>query len=197
MTRYSPEHKTRTRRRIVRAAGRMFRAKGFASAGVDAVMKSAGLTHGGFYAHFRSKQALFAEAIRDAVLRSGSSLEEGLEDSEPREWLCAIVERYLSPEHLAGMRDGCPLPSLLSEIDRAPKAVKTAFHTAGMTRVESLARRFGAIGADDPEGEATSTFASLAGALAMARAMPDPEAAERIMGATRERLLERIRNMGS
>ncbi|MEM7203935.1 MAG: TetR/AcrR family transcriptional regulator [Planctomycetota bacterium] len=192
MPRYSPEHKTSTRRRIVRCAARLFRAKGYAGAGVEAVMRSAGLTHGGFYAHFRSKHALFAEAVRHAVLSSGATIEAGLDDAEPAAWLIEFVTRYLSDEHRRALRDGCPLPSLLAEVDRAPKTVKTAFLEAGQQRVASLAARYAALGAAEPEAEAMATFSALAGAMAMARAMPDAEDAERAMAATRERLIARV-----
>lgn len=192
MARYTQEHKQRTRSKIVRSAARLFRTKGYAAAGVDAVMRHAGLTHGGFYAHFRSKDALFAEAVREAVLGSGATINGMLEGLEPAAWLQGFVEIYLSQEHLKKVQAGCPLPSLLSEIDRAPKAVKSAFHESFERRIEVLAAQFQAIGAADPVGEARGLIAALSGALAMARAVPDAEAAEQVMAATRSRQLERI-----
>lgn len=197
MTRYPPQQKEKTKERIVRAAGRLFRAKGFQASGVDAVMKAVGLTHGGFYSHFRSKQALFAEAVRDAVLQSGEQIDAGLEGLDPEPWLVTFVEHYLSAEHLARPKDGCPLPSLLSEIDRAPKAVKSAFEEAGQERVASLAERYAALGAEDPAGEALATFSALAGAMAMARAMPTSEQAEGVMEATRSRLKATIAELAA
>ena len=193
MTRYPSEHKARTREKIVQAAARAFRSKGYANAGIDAVMRAAGLTHGGFYAHFRSKAVLFAEAVRHAVLRSAQRLDQEVASPDPGEWLTQFVGAYLSAEHLACRADGCPLPSLLSEIDRAPVAVRRAFAEAGTERVAVVASRFEALGWHDPTGEAVALFAALSGAMAMARAMPDRAAAMEILTAVRDRQLARIR----
>ena len=192
MTRYPEDQKERTRRRIVRSAARSFRSKGYASSGVDSVMRGAGLTHGGFYAHFRSKQALFAEAVREAVRHSGEMIMPLLDAEEPAAWLCQFATAYLGPDHLRAVADGCPLPSLLPEIVRAPKAVRRAFHEAGTERVDLLVERFDALGAEKPRAEAFAMIAQLAGALAMARAMPDPEGADAILAASRDRCIERI-----
>lgn len=196
VSRYSADQKAQTRRKILRSAGRTFRAKGYAASGVDAVMRGAGLTHGGFYAHFASKQALFAETVRTVIGDSRRSLEDGMDELAPAEWLETLVERYLSVQHLERMRDGCPLPSLLSEIDRAPKAVKTAFAVAGRERTGAVAERFGSLGSPDPEGDALALWSALAGAMAMARAMPTREDAERVLAATRSRWIDQVRATG-
>ena len=93
--RYAPDHKEKTRAKILEAAGRVFRRHGYHASGVDRVMEEAGLTAGGFYAHFDSKQALLAEALAHAGEEIGRRREAGLEDLSGREWIEAFLARYL------------------------------------------------------------------------------------------------------
>src|SRR5438034_7737367 len=121
--RYEPEHKTRTRDRIVRNASRKLRAEGLSGAGVASVMKASGLTVGGFYKHFRSKHELFAEAIAQAFSDSEkvySSLQNVPREDRWKE----VVRRYLSPEHCDHPDTGCPVAALAPEIARAKPGVR-------------------------------------------------------------------------
>ena len=113
------DHKARTRRRIVQAAAAAFRERGISDAGVDAVMEAAGLTRGGFYAHFGSKDELVAEALDQANAETLALLDEAGEGAAPRQRLHAVVDAYLSDLHAAHPERGCPIAALGPEVARA------------------------------------------------------------------------------
>ena len=125
--RYAAGHKEQTRAKILQAAGKVFRREGYHAAGVDKVMEEAGLTAGGFYAHFGSKEALLAETLAPAAAEAGARRDKDLEGVAGRAWVEAFVERYLSPSHRGKTEDGCPLPALVSEVARAGGPVKASF----------------------------------------------------------------------
>src|SRR5256885_8080456 len=116
--RYPPGHKQRTHQRILDTAARLFRKHGYAATGVDAVMTSAGLTAGGFYAHFRSKQVLLAEALELAFQLSRDHWRSRLQDREGPAWVRAHIMSYLSQDHRDAAEHGCPMPALGAEIAR-------------------------------------------------------------------------------
>src|SRR5204862_4383924 len=109
--RYPPGHKHRTHQRILDTAARLFRKRGYAATGVDAVMNSAGLTTGGFYAHFRSKQALFAEALELAFQRSRDHWRSRLQGREGPAWVRGPFTSSLSRGHRARAGHGCRRPA--------------------------------------------------------------------------------------
>src|SRR5688500_18168079 len=117
--RYPPGHKEKTRERILDAAATVFRRLGYQWAGVDAVMKEAGLTAGGFYAHFPSKEALFAQTLPYAMGQTRTLVGPDFDQLAGSEWVRAVAERYLSPAHRRLVDKGCPLPALLPEVARA------------------------------------------------------------------------------
>ena len=137
--RYSPDQKEKTRARILEAAGKVFRRQGFHAAGVDKVMEEAGLTAGGFYAHFDSKQALLAEAVTSAAAEATGKIEAGLEELSGKDWLEAFLTRYLSPQHVRVPGDGCPLVALISEVGRADDTVKKSFEKVVLAFANHLA----------------------------------------------------------
>src|SRR6266851_5694043 len=122
--RYEPDHKTRTHRRIVKNAARRFRAEGLNGPGVATVMKASGLTVGGFYKHFRSKDDLLAEAIEESFSEFGERVFAALKNVPPADRWREIVRWYLSPEHCEHADAGCPIAALAPEIARAGPAVK-------------------------------------------------------------------------
>lgn len=166
--RYPPERKEQTRQAILAAAGRVFRRLGYAGAGVDAVMAEAGLTAGGFYAHFASKEALFTEMIAQALAQTTLG---GAAPSEP-DWLASLIQRYLSPGHRDTVEQGCPLPPLLADLSRAGESARAAFEDhlrAALTRMqEQLA----------PGAPPAALLALLVGGLTLARAVGDEFAAD-------------------
>src|SRR5882757_8350579 len=125
--RYPAGHKEKTRTKILRAAGKVFRRVGYHAAGVDKVMEEAGLTAGGFYARFESKEALLAEVLTPAAAEAGVPLDKDLEGVDGRARLEAFIESYLSQSHLHRTDSGCPLPALVSEVARSSGPVKASF----------------------------------------------------------------------
>ncbi len=175
------ERKARSRARIVAAAAKIARSKGFAGAGVDRVMAAAGLTHGGFYAHFRDKWSLMAEALRSAFDEAEQNLLGGLDGMEGEEVLRAASERYLSVSHVEHPQAGCAIPSLGGEIARAPRGVRAAFRERFLRLVDAHVARFGG----DPAAarrRVLVTFASWTGALLLARAVDDASTRDEILG---------------
>src|SRR6201993_5629271 len=122
--RYKAEHKTRTRDRIVRNAARKLRAEGLSGPGVASVMKASGLTVGGFYKHFRSKDELLAEAIAEGFSESGEKLYSALQNFPREDRWKELVRLYLSPEHCDHPDSGCPIAALAPEMGRTKLAVR-------------------------------------------------------------------------
>ena len=122
--RYRPQHKAEIHQKIVKDAARRVRAEGLTGAAVSAVMRDAGLTHGGFYKHFASKDALLLESLREAFREMADFLARAAEECPPGTAWKAIVQAYLSAEHCEHAECGCPLAALAPELARAGKAVK-------------------------------------------------------------------------
>ena len=182
--RYAADHKQATRRRIVEAAAAVFKRRGQAAAGVDEVMREAGLTAGGFYAHFPSKDALFAEAIGESLqatsVVSGRTAEAGL----GAEHLRAMAAKYLSGAHCRTIEKGCPMPPLLADLARASPNARVAFAKLVRERLDELMPHFRDAGVTWPDAP-WAMLALFVGGVALARAMPDEAATERIVVACR------------
>ena len=125
--RYAADQKGKTRSRIVRAAGRVFRREGYHAAGVDKVMAEAGLTAGGFYAHFDSKDAAWPRRSRMRLVRPASGCAPATENLAERQWIEAFLSLYLNREHCEGLERRVPLAALVSEVARAGEPVKERF----------------------------------------------------------------------
>ena len=125
--RYSKEHKQETHARIVRKASVRMRAKGAHGIGVADLMKEAGLTHGGFYAHFNSREALVIEAFNYAMDRSTDRWRKLAEQSPPEKRFAAIVDSYLTTLHRDDPGHGCAVPTLGPEIARESAKTRKAF----------------------------------------------------------------------
>jgi len=152
---------------------------------VDQVMKDAGLTAGGFYAHFSSKEALLAETLGLSLEEVRSQLLGGLEELEGVAWLEAVVRRYLSRAHRDQPGAGCPLPTLGSEIAREGEEPRRALQSYLQQIVAELAPRTPAAPGLDPEDRVLATAALFAGALMLARAVPDEALSDRILRVAR------------
>lgn len=178
--RYPPDHKARTRRKIVQAASRTFRREGMGKAAVGKVMKRAGLTHGGFYAHFQAKDALAAEVFADAFQALGQ-LRKVVDEWHAAGREHALIRVYLSAWHRDHPDEGCLLAPLAGDLAREPKNVRHAFTEAFERYVDELGRMaFGPdAAADDPR--TVALLASLIGALSLARAVDDPKLSDRIL----------------
>lgn len=187
--RYAQEYKAESRARIVRSAAQQLRAKGPEKVGVAEVMAGAGLTHGAFYAHFASKDALVAEAI-DAMFsetrRASQVLDDALAEANPkvRTAFKAFVSAYLSAEHRDAPERGCPLPSLAADVSRSDGPPRARF-TAGVERMSGkIAAVLDRLGIAESETEANATLAQMAGAIGLARAVGSSVLSDAILADT-------------
>ena len=119
--RYEPDHKARIHRRIVRNASRQLRAKGLNGPAVTTLMKAAGLTHGGFYRHFGSRDDLVVEAVEESLQELCDRLIAAAKQAEPGEGWKAMVKSYLSLERCDRADEGCPIAALAPDMARSPK----------------------------------------------------------------------------
>lgn len=184
----APSRKQVTHDRILDIAASKLRETGFYGVGVADVMKSAGLTHGGFYAHFPSRDALLAEALDRAGQDSRARLERAVRSAEARgaSRFRALVETYLSDRHLRAPDSGCPVAALASEMPRQADAVRDA----ATQRVRSLlAYVQEALPAGSAPEAAAIAASQLVGALQLARALGDNTQGRQLLAATRESLL--------
>ena len=196
--RYPKDHKAKTRGKILEAAGRVFRRLGYQGGGVDAVMREAGLTHGGFYAHFRNKEALFAEVVPAAMkamtlwrtpLPEGSEGEEGLASEDVgRTWLRTVSDRYLSNHHRGATESGCPVPTLVSELGRAGEPPREAFGKALEDWRDQLSPHFSHLPEEQRDEAALALLIHCVGALSLARAVGDGDLSDALLAAGRASL---------
>jgi TetR/AcrR family transcriptional regulator, transcriptional repressor for nem operon len=183
--RYAADQKQRTRGRILDAAARRFREKGFGGAGVDDVMESAGLTAGAFYGHFDSKEALLAEALAAGAPRTVERLVGGLETLDGVAWLREVARRYLSRSHRNDVAEGCALPALTAEVARRGPRARAAFEDYVREIVRSLTGRAPGAPGLSPEDRMLATVALFAGGLMLARAVRGEGLSDRILRACR------------
>jgi TetR/AcrR family transcriptional repressor of nem operon len=176
----SREQVLENKKAILTAAGRLFRERGFDSVTVADVMKSAGLTHGGFYGYFKSKDDLIAQALAEVLGHSTVS----------SDGLSAYARRYLSPDHRQNLAGGCVIAALASETTRQPGAARaemTAGLKAQIARLSTIAP-----GADGPHKRraAIGSWAAMVGAMILARASEDAEFSDEVLTETRAWLAE-------
>lgn len=190
--RYDAEHKQRTRERVLKAAARAMRAEGPHQVAVAGVMADAGLTHGGFYAHFASKDDLIAQTIAQMFCEGGERMRRATESHEPAEALRRYIDLYLSTAHRDARTGGCPIPFLAADLPRLTEAARTSFATGVAAMRARLAERLRALARPDPESEASSMLAELVGALSLARAEPDPATSDAILDRSRAALKRRL-----
>ncbi len=176
--RKSKEEAAETRKRIVRAAARQFRENGIVATGLADLMKAAGLTHGGFYKHFASKDELVAEATALAV----RSLLEGM-SAQPT--VKAAVASYLSVRHRDNPASGCPLAALGGELARSDRKVREEATEGFVRLVEILA---GKAGTADARRRALVAAATMIGAMTMSRLVTDPKLSDEILRAAEKSL---------
>jgi TetR/AcrR family transcriptional repressor of nem operon len=187
--RYQPEHKVEVHRNILRDASRRVRAEGIAGAAVSSVMRDAGLTHGGFYKHFASKDDLLRESLSEAFREIADRLTQVAERSKAGTAWKAIVKAYLSPEHCDHAELGCPLAALASELARADRAMKTPIRREMIKYKNQLLPLMPGQRNTDKEHAFYAIFSTMIGAIAIARILPDQTARARVLGTARDFLL--------
>lgn len=186
--RYSDTHKEETRKKVLKAAAVALRAKGPDGVGVAEIMAEAGLTHGGFYAHFPNKEALVAAAIGEAFGQSGRRFAKLTEGMAPAEALTTFVDLYVTREHRDHPERGCPIASLSTELPRQGPAVREAYERG----VQGLIGRIANWLPEERHGQAASLVAEMAGTVVLSRAISDPDAAERLLAEARGNLKRRM-----
>lgn len=187
--RYEPEHKKRTRDRIVRNTARKVRAEGLSGPGVASVMKASGLTVGGFYKHFRSKDELLAEAIAEGFSEFSEKAFASLESVPPANRWKEVVRWYLSPEHCNHPDTGCPVVTLAPEIARAKLGVRKRMAGVMKELTAKWAEFMPGATVRERERNFFIIFSAMAGAVATARMFTEPADRERVLGSARDYLL--------
>ncbi len=178
--RYPDDHKSTVRARIVEAAAQELRRAGVGGVSIPALMRKVGLTHGGFYAHFRDRDELVAEAVTHAAQQTG----EGVFARAPD--LDAALELYLSSGHVEHPEAGCVIASLGPEGTRQSGPLRRAFAEAARGLLQHVeARRSPGRATREPSDAALALAAGMVGAVVLARLVDDPALAARILRAVR------------
>jgi len=187
--RYRPEHKAEIHQKIVKDASRRIRNEGITGAAVSAVMQDAGLTHGGFYKHFGSKDELLMESLSEAFRDIADRLAQAAEQSQPETAWKAIVKTYLSLEYCDHFEYGCPLTALAPELARIDQAIKPRiFEELKKYRSRMLPFMPGRRTADK-ERAFFAIFSTMVGAVEIARMLPEPVMREKVLASARDLLL--------
>ena len=186
--RVSREKAAENRQRVLEVAGQLFREKGFDGIGVADIMKGAGLTHGGFYGQFESKDDLAAESLA-GVMDAAAGRWTKRAAGSPDDPFGAIIGYYLSSRHLDTPGTGCPMAALSGEVSRQPEPVRHVF-TEGFERLARILEPTieGAKDDEDRRRRALAIMAQITGAVIVARALDDPALAEEVLQSVRDAL---------
>jgi AcrR family transcriptional regulator len=189
MKRIATRSKEATHDRIVDAAARAIRRSGYNGTGVADIMKDAGLTHGGFYAHFPSREAMLAEAVDRAGSESVTVMERIAAGSPPQQALPAMIQAYLSKEHMEGVETGCATAALGSEIPRQAPEVRRVATRRIKEMIDMVARQSPDWGQPGAHERALFTVATMVGALVLARAVDEPRLSDGLREAALKHLV--------
>ncbi|OYT91035.1 MAG: TetR family transcriptional regulator [Burkholderiales bacterium PBB3] len=174
--------------RIVDAAARAIRRSGYDGTGVADIMKEAGLTHGAFYAHFASREAMLAEAADRAGAESNAVAASVIAAVPADQALQALMQVYLSKQHLESIETGCPISALGSEMPRQSPEVRRAATLRIKEMIDLVARQFPDWGQPAAHERALVTVAAMVGTLILARAVDDSALSESLCSATLKKL---------
>jgi TetR/AcrR family transcriptional regulator, transcriptional repressor for nem operon len=191
--RYSREHKQETHDRIVKKASVRLREKGAHGIGVADLMKEAGLTHGGFYAHFDSRETLVIEAFIYAMDRSMEHWRKITGEVAPEKRLAMIAEAYLSALHRDNPGHGCSIPALGAEIARESPKTRKAFAGKLDEMIEMMAGNIPDLPRKAARKQAIATLATMAGTMLLARIAGASELSDEVLKAGRDNVLEGAR----
>ncbi|HEY1468861.1 MAG TPA: TetR/AcrR family transcriptional regulator [Candidatus Acidoferrum sp.] len=187
--RYDADHKARTHQKIVRNASHQLRAKGLNGPAVSTLMKASGLTHGGFYRHFGSRDELVVEAIEESLQELRDRLIAAAKEAEPGEGWKAMVRSYLSLERCDHVDDGCPIAALAPDIARMRAAVKPRISAAILKFRQEVLPFMPGKDAGEKATNFLAILSSMVGTIAIARTMPDAGVRQRILNSVRDHLL--------
>lgn len=181
--RYSEDHKAQTHQRIIAEASRLFRRDGVGATGLQPLMKTLGLTHGGFYAHFKSKDELVATALRQAAQDLDHVMAEIQNEPAP---LPAFITSYLSAAHRDNPGAGCPLPTMSAELGQRGQASPITDEVVN----NRLAMIESSLHGEDAARQSVLVLSALVGALMLSRSVSDAALSERLLSSARELLVE-------
>ncbi|VXC49634.1 TetR family transcriptional regulator [Pseudomonas sp. 8Z] len=183
--RYSEDHKAKTHQRIVEEAALRFRRDGVGATGLQSLMKGLGLTHGGFYAHFKSKDDLVETALQHAAAEQERSTARMTQGDTP---LQGLLKGYLSSRHRDNPGAGCPLPTISAELGQRGEASETTDTLIRnlLTLIEQH------LPGEDASAESVQMLSAMVGALLLSRSVKDPELADRLLKTTRAQLLAKV-----
>ena len=177
--RYAQDHKAQTHERILQEASARYRRDGIGATGLQPLMKALGLTHGGFYAHFKSKDELVEKALRCAA---DEATELSSNAFKQENGLSAFIDMYLSEAHRDAPEKGCPIPTMASELGQRgqPSPITDELIESRLASLQS------ALGGPCTDAQSVVMLSTLVGALMLSRSTQDPALSERILQTTRE-----------
>jgi TetR/AcrR family transcriptional regulator, transcriptional repressor for nem operon len=181
--RYSEDHKAQTHQRIIEEAAHLFRRDGVGATGLQPLMKSLGLTHGGFYAHFKSKDELVEKALHHSVEQMGAVTADLASQEKP---LARLVNGYLSPRHRSNPGNGCPLPTMCAELGQRGEPSPLTDEVVN-SRLHTLAASLKGEQADE---QSVLILSAMVGALLLSRSVSNPDLSNQLLETTRRLLIE-------
>lgn len=190
--RYQTEHKQRTRERVIEQASEAIRKHGPDKIGVAGLMAKAGLTHGGFYSHFASKDELVLAAISHMFDEQRDRTRAWTEGLSPEDGLVSYLDHYLSTLHRDHPEKGCPVAALSSDVGRMSEEARTGFDAGLASMIAGIAEIISTLPRENPESLAASLIAEMVGAMAISRAVADGKLSESILDAARASIKLRI-----
>ncbi len=195
--RYPAEQKAETHEKIVNAAAHWFRERGAQAGGIASLMQDLGLTHGGFYRHFESKEDLYVQAITRALQQAGDRMIAAAKKAPKGRELRAIIESYLSVEHLEHIGQGCVIAALAPEMARQPPAVRTKVNAALKAYMNRLLPFVSGKNTIEKRRNLFILFPAMAGVLMVARTITEPASRQEILAAARRFYTEAFAERGS
>ncbi len=187
--RYPAEQKSKTHKQIVDAAAVALRANGLQGIGIAGLMSQLGLTHGGFYAHFKNRDALVIEASACAASESLSRLTQAAANAPAGKEVAAMLDFYLSPVHRDDPGHGCVLPAFASEVTRQSDPVRNAFTASLNMNLSKISQYMPAKDRKGRLAQAMALVSGMAGGVLVARAINDPERSDLLLDSVRTQLL--------
>lgn len=185
MSRYDAGHKEDTRKKILRSASRMFREKGVKETTVPGVMDDAGLTAGGFYKHFESKEELFRDALIEALSGTSRLMQLVPPELKGDDWRRAVAQIYLSEAHRDNVKTGCAIAALSGDVTRSDRETREVFER-GLDRMISEFQTRLDVDPETARAEAWHFLSQILGGLILSRAVADPKTSSKILKACRD-----------
>jgi TetR/AcrR family transcriptional repressor of nem operon len=190
--RYAESHKDETHKALIAVAAAQLRAQGPDRLSVAGVMKAAGLTHGGFYAHFKSKDALVDETLAEIFAKAKRRMGRLLDGLPPKHALATYVDFYLGTAHRDDASNGCPITALNSDMPRQTKKIRAKFEAGMKALVAALAERMAAADIAEAQKLAPSILAAMAGAVSLSRSISDRALSDELLASTRAGIKARL-----